>query len=325
MPDLNQLSAPDDEPAAPAPWISLADLILATLATVIVIGMVVLCLYQLRMKDLERKLEKFQGMETVSQEDKIWLDENRYRVLLPNGMEAISKQDKTWLDENRYRVFLPDGMEAISKHDHEAWLARRDKEVLEADCVAVKKDDWKVAQDALKARKGTPSKPIVLGLDEVKGFRFAPGSAELTQEFKDKLKGDVFSKIKDVVQNYGIEVLEIVGHTDGTPLGSPRGNLDQSLNDLQLSSIDHRFVSSLKGGSNADLGLMRALSVASYLHDLTSRSENQQIRSLVFRAYSAAQLIDPMEDIIRGAANLDIGERRRIEVRFTRKSISLRE
>ena len=349
MPDLYPLNAPDDEPAAPSPWISLADLILATLATVVVIGMVLLCLYQLRMKSMEKKLKEFEGMELVRPEDKTWLDDNRHREFLPNWMEAVSQQDKTWLDNNRHRKFLPDGMEAvsqqdkawlddnrhreflqdgmkaISKQDHEAWLAKRDKEVLEADFVAVKKDDWRAAQDALKAQKGIPNKPIVLGLDEVKGFRFDPGSADLTQDFKDKLEGDVFSKIKDVVQNYGIEVLEIVGHTDGTPLGSPRGNLDQSLNDLKLDSIDHRFVSSLKGGSNADLGLMRALSVASYLHDLTSRSENHQIRSLVFRSYSAAQLIDPKEDIIRGAPNLDIGERRRIELRFTRKSISLRE
>jgi outer membrane protein OmpA-like peptidoglycan-associated protein len=214
---------------------------------------------------------------------------------------------------------------AISKQDHEVWLTKKDKEVLETDCVAVKKVDWKVAQDALMAQKGTPNKPIVLGLDEVKGFRFDPGSADLTPDFKEKLEGDVLSKIKEVVQNYGIEVLEIVGHTDGKSVSSPDGNLDKSLNDLQLDLIDHKFVPSLKAGSNADLGLMRALSVASYLHDLTSLSEDPQIRSLVFRTYSAAQLIDPKEDVIRGAPDLDIGERRRIELRFTRKSISLRE
>ena len=300
MPDFHPLTSKGDE-AVPTPWISLADLLLATLATVVVIGMVLFSIYHVRMKNLEQRLSKFKGMEPVSIEDKKWLDDNR-------NSDHISK-----------------GMVAISKMEYEGWLEKKDKQVLEADCVAVNKHDWKEAQNALKNQQGIPNKPIVLGLDEVKGFRFDPGSADLTPDFRSKLDGDVFSKIKEVVQNYGIEVLEIVGHTDGTPIGYTRGNLDHSLNGLELESIDHRFISSLQGGSNADLGLMRALSVAFYLNDLTSRSDDPNVRSLVFRAYSAAQLIDPEKDAISGAQNLDVGERRRIELRFTRKSISLRE
>jgi outer membrane protein OmpA-like peptidoglycan-associated protein len=290
VPDLDPFAVPEDGPAAPTPWISLADLILATLATVVVIGIVVFFAYHHSIKS-----------------------------------KLVSAEEKTWLADNRHRDFLPEGMEVITKKDHEDWLAKKNKEVLESDCVAVKKNDWKIAQDALKAQKGIPNKPIVLGLDEVKGFRFDPGSADLTPDFKDKLMGDVFTKIKDVAQNYGIEVLEIVGHTDGLPIGYSRSNLDQLLNGLELESIDRQMISSLKGGSNADLGLMRALSVAFYLNDLTSSSDDPDIRSLVFRVYSAAQLIDPEKDAIGGAPNLNIGERRRIELRFTRKSISLRE
>lgn len=301
MPDLHPLTAPDDEPAAPTPWISLADLILATLATGVLIGMVVLCLYHIRMKALEQKLLEF------------------------SEMKLVSAEDKDWLDINRHREFLPEDMLPISEEDHKEWLQKKGKEVLHPDFVAVEKEDWMAAQDALKTQTGTPNKPIVLGLDEVKGFRFEKGSADLQPDFKTNLEGDVLAKIEEVVRNYGIEVLEIVGHTDGTPLGVPHGNLDHTLNELELGRIDHGFVSSLKGGSNADLGLMRALSVASYLHDLTSRSDDVRIRALVFRTYSAAQLIDPNLDIIHGAPNQDKEERRRIELRFTRKSISLRE
>lgn len=346
MNDHHQSALSEGEPHAPTPWISLADLILATLATVVLVGMVVLLVFQVRLKNLEKALAAYEGKKPISSEDFEWFQQHRNGELLIEGQVPISREDMArWL-EIKDQPLLPDGHKSIPEIDYSAWLSKRDKEVIPenhravpveqlvgwndlerpaGDIVWVPKKRWQEAQDALAAKEGIPNKPIVLGLDEVEGFRFASGSAELDSNFTKKLSGDVFTKIEEVVRNYGIEVLEIVGHTDGTPLGSGGGNLDLRLNTLDLDQLNRARVSALKGSSNADLGLMRALSVASYLHELTRRSADPKIRSLVFRAYSAAQLIDPKEDIIRGANDLDEPTRRRIELRFTRKSISLQE
>ena len=70
-------------------------------------------------------------------------------------------------------------------------------------------------------------------------------------------------------------------------------------------------IGSLKPGSNADLGLMRALSVIKVLQ------KNPQLTGLEFRAYSAAQLTLPEGNFAPINRESD-PNRRRIEIRFTR-------
>ena len=67
-------------------------------------------------------------------------------------------------------------------------------------------------------------------------------------------------------------------------------------------------VSRLSAGSNADLGLMRALAVVQKL-------ESSGLKNVEFRAYSAAQLYLPSGNLATVNRKPD-ETRRRIEIRF---------
>jgi outer membrane protein OmpA-like peptidoglycan-associated protein len=71
----------------------------------------------------------------------------------------------------------------------------------------------------------------------------------------------------------------------------------------------------LQAGSNADLGLMRALAVVQQLRNI--QVKEKKLPGLSFRAYSAAQLILPSGEFAVMARQED-QRRRRIEIRFTR-------
>jgi outer membrane protein OmpA-like peptidoglycan-associated protein len=154
-------------------------------------------------------------------------------------------------------------------------------------------------------------KPPVITLKENSGFKFASGKAELSAEFEQLLLAKV-PEIKRIFQDYSVDVIEIIGHTDGTPVTGKRSksNLDQELENVagQTHSIEI-----LQFGSNADLGLIRALAVALFL------KQQDLPKNIKFRIYSAAQLISAEDGSWATVANHEPNERRRrIELRFTR-------
>ena len=69
--------------------------------------------------------------------------------------------------------------------------------------------------------------------------------------------------VNDIVK-YRIDTIEVIGHTDGQP--SPGiSNLDiKLLNEFENSG---EIINGLNTGSNVDLGLLRALSVAAFLRE----------------------------------------------------------
>lgn len=126
------------------------------------------------------------------------------------------------------------------------------------------------------------------------------------------VKYKIVPQIEQHTQQYKINVVEIIGHTDGQGNGSVTSNLDQNLEKVASATI---AVNQLKAGSNADLGLMRALAIVQVLRNIQSTSN--RLQGLNFRAYSAAQLILPNGNFANVNRNPD-ATRRRIEVRFTR-------
>jgi outer membrane protein OmpA-like peptidoglycan-associated protein len=120
------------------------------------------------------------------------------------------------------------------------------------------------------------------------------------------------AKIERRTKEYQINVVELIGHTDGQPNGGINSNLD--LNIEKVASADLP-VANLKSGSNADLGLMRSLAVVKVLRDI--QTKEGRLKGLKFRAYSAAQLILPNGDFAPISRTADT-TRRRIEIRFTR-------
>jgi flagellar motor protein MotB len=145
--------------------------------------------------------------------------------------------------------------------------------------------------------------PIII--DESSGkFQFSSGSAELTPQLKNHIVTKIDPQIKNILNNREIDFIQVIGHTDGEGI-KQNSNLDKTLETVALGT---QPVSKLVAGSNADLGLMRALAVVREL-------QKTGLNDIQFRAYSAAQLYLPNGQLAPINRQAD-QTRRRIEIRF---------
>ncbi|TVP66456.1 MAG: flagellar motor protein [Nodularia sp. (in: Bacteria)] len=173
----------------------------------------------------------------------------------------------------------------------------------------------------------TDTPPIIVIQDEG-AYRFASGSATIPPAMFNYISQQIVPEIENRTQEYNINVVEIIGHTDGQPNSNLTSNLDLNLENVASGALP---VGKLQAGSNADLGLMRALAIVQALRNI--QVNEQRLKGLSFRAYSAAQLILPSGEFaaiagrgalpIAGGGALPIARqedqtRRRIEIRFTR-------
>ncbi|QLE58309.1 flagellar motor protein [Nostoc sp. TCL26-01] len=159
--------------------------------------------------------------------------------------------------------------------------------------------------------------PPIIEIPDTGDYRFASGSAAISPKMVANILNKIVPEIELNTKKYKINVVEIIGHTDGQPNGNVVSNLDLNLEKVNRGELP---VTNLRAGSNADLGLMRALAVVNVLRDI--QRKQQKLSGLSFRAYSAAQLILPKNDQNRqkvsAIARQDDVTRRRIEIRFTR-------
>jgi hypothetical protein len=158
--------------------------------------------------------------------------------------------------------------------------------------------------------KRLKSAPPVVVIQDSGGFQFDSGSAILPNDLKNYITVDLVDRIERISQQRSLYVVEIIGHTDGQ-VNFSKGNLDQQLEEVAQGKIP---VESLRAGSNADLGLMRALEVVKQLQ--TVQEQTGRLEGVEFRAYSAAQLQLPSGDFAAANRNPD-ANRRRIEIRFS--------
>lgn len=148
------------------------------------------------------------------------------------------------------------------------------------------------------------SSPIII--DEKSGqFKFKSGSAELTPELIKYIKQKITPQIQEIIKTKDLDFIQVIGHTDGQILGQA-GNLDQNLEKVAQNQVN---VQQLLPGSNADLGLMRALAVVQELQ------KQKELKKVKFRVYSAAQLYLPNGNLAPINRQQD-EKRRRIEIRF---------
>ena len=153
-------------------------------------------------------------------------------------------------------------------------------------------------------------KPPIITLDEASGYTFDSGSASLSPSFERALKEVIVPKLNNILSEYNVDVIEVIGHTDGQIVTVKKSNLDQELENVVLGrgSID-----SLSYGSNVDLGLIRAIAVAKFI----KLNASGKLGNVNYRFYSAAQLIPPSGMLQNANRDAD-ATRRRIELRFTR-------
>jgi flagellar motor protein MotB len=164
-----------------------------------------------------------------------------------------------------------------------------------------------VLQSEIKRLKSAP--PVVV-IQDSGGFQFDSGSAILPRDLKKYITVDLVDRIEQIAQQRSLYVVEIIGHTDGQ-VNFSNGNLDQQLEEVAQGKIP---VENLRAGSNADLGLMRALEVVKQLQ--TVQAQTGRLEGVQFRAYSAAQLQLPSGNFATANRNPD-ANRRRIEIRFS--------
>lgn len=164
-----------------------------------------------------------------------------------------------------------------------------------------------ILQSEIKRLKSAP--PVVVIQDSGE-YQFESGSASLPRELKGYITRDLVDRIERISQQRNLYVVEIIGHTDGQ-VNFGNGNLDQQLEEVARGK---QSVNTLKAGSNADLGLMRALEVVKQLQ--TVQEQTERLQGVQFRAYSAAQTQLPTGEFATVSRQPD-ASRRRIEIRFS--------
>lgn len=152
---------------------------------------------------------------------------------------------------------------------------------------------------------------ITLGNDE---FRFVTSSAELSDAFRKRLETDIAQQVRDLLQQYDVDVVEVVGHTDEQPIKSTQ---QSTLDTLAIPVLNGEApITDLKPVDNAGLGLARAIAVANVL-ERELGSTGVKIVPL-----SGAQLILPGDIVSTGLNPNDDRNRRRIELRVRRSNAS---
>lgn len=168
-----------------------------------------------------------------------------------------------------------------------------------------------LAMGLVTLAKALNEKPPLIRLEETDSFRFSTGNYGLSQDFRNALDSKYTDEIKPTIEDFDVDVIEVIGHTDGQPNPSQTSNLDRR---LQTVTPQGGFIG-FQSGSNADLGLLRALAVSRYLQVLL---EEDQL-AVDIRPYSASSLLDHQGNFNPAPAVSD-SSRRRIELRFTRSS-----
>lgn len=166
-------------------------------------------------------------------------------------------------------------------------------------------------QTQLEEESQRPKAPPIIVIQDTGSYQFQSGSAALPESLNRYIRQQLVAQIESNAAEYQIDVVEIIGHTDGQVNQGGVSNLDQV---LETVAKGNSSLNQLSPGSNADLGLMRALAVVKILQEI--QQKEGRLKGLQFRPYSAAQLVTPSGTFAETNRNPD-AKRRRIEIRFT--------
>jgi flagellar motor protein MotB len=190
--------------------------------------------------------------------------------------------------------------------------ARLGSEVRKAAEEAGAQDPAKYAEQAIdKARKGKKGEwPPFFSLSEAGGYYFESGKATLRSDFERKLRSTVIPALRRNIEEYGVDVVEVIGHTDEVPMVGT-SNLDST---LIRASANQLATQSLRSTDNAGLAMARAVAVVKILR------ADPRLREVTILPLSGAQMIVPVDKLADGTAAKSDQLRRRIEIRLRRTS-----
>jgi flagellar motor protein MotB len=173
-------------------------------------------------------------------------------------------------------------------------------------------DPWGYAKSAIK-KAGLGKKgewPPFFSLSEAGGYYFESGKATLRPAFQRDLLASIIPLLKRNIDDYGVDVVEVIGHTDEVPM-SGQSNLDSTLIPASVSRLP---VESLRSTDNAGLAIARAVAVVRILR------ADPRLRGVTILPLSGAQMIVPVDHVADGTAKGDDQRRRRIEIRLRRST-----
>lgn len=186
------------------------------------------------------------------------------------------------------------------------------RQVREAAAEAGAGDPGDFATNAIeKARAGKKGEwPPFFSLSEAGGYYFESGKATLRADFVRKLETTIIPMLKKHIEDYGVDVVEVIGHTDEVPM-SGQSNLDAL---LIRASRNLASTESLRSTDNAGLAMARAVAVVRILRS------DPRLADVTILPLSGAQLIVPVDKAADGRATKDDQSRRRIEMRLRRST-----
>lgn len=164
------------------------------------------------------------------------------------------------------------------------------------------------------ARRIPESPPLIILSERNQTYRFAVGSAAISQEFKTALDNRIIPVLEAESKRCNCDAIEVIGHTDNLPVNSGSSNLDEEL----IRAFNQAETPNLVPGSNLDLGMMRALSIIRYLKQAQDRGRLSQIK--YFLPYSAGQMLNPDHTLDTSPQTQANERRRRIEMRLLKST-----
>lgn len=202
------------------------------------------------------------------------------------------------------------GVDSASKHlAEDAEIGRQAREAAQQ---AGAPDPADFARKAVtKAGAGKKGEwPPFFSLSEAGGYFFESGKATLRPDFERKLASTIIPLLKRNIDDYGVDVVEVIGHTDEVPMVGT-SNLDQSLIAASASKLP---IGALRSTDNAGLAIARAVAVVRIL-----RADTRLVGTTIL-PLSGAQMIMPVDRVADGSAKGDDQRRRRIEIRLRRST-----
>lgn len=186
------------------------------------------------------------------------------------------------------------------------------REAREAAARAGSGDPYAYARQALsKASEGKRGEwPPFFSLSEAGGYYFESGKATLRPDFERKLRTAIIPALRKNIDDYGVDVVEVIGHTDEVPMVG-KSNLDQN---LILASANKLPTEALRSTDNAGLAIARAVAVVKVLR------ADERLQGVTILPLSGAQMIVPVDRVADGTANKSDQLRRRIEIRLRRST-----
>lgn len=173
-------------------------------------------------------------------------------------------------------------------------------------------DPYRFAEKAIaKASAGKKGEwPPFFSLSEAGGYYFESGKATLRPDFEKKLRTTIIPLLKRNIDDYGVDVVEVIGHTDEVPMVGV-SNLDKYL----IAASANRFhIEGLTSTDNAGLAIARAVAVVRILR------ADPRLSGTTILPLSGAQLIVPVDKVADGTSNQSDQLRRRIEIRLRRST-----